>query len=195
MTIELNQAFMFNKVTIKKKFLKVIGGEFRIYDENERLILFAEQEGLKIRGVFHVYPDENKTVEILGITTSQIIDFAASYTITDAMTKESIGAVKREGIRSIVMDEWTLMNSQGMPVGKLKEENVFGAVLSRMIKLIPQKYLITAEGEREVAKITRHFDPFILKYDMTITDINPVIDRRIIFGALILLAAIEGREK
>ncbi len=196
MTTEIHQSFMVNKVTIKKKLLKIIGGEFRIYAEGDRLVLFAEQEGLKIKEVFHIYADENKSEELLEITTPHIIDFAASYIITDKKTGAVVGAVKREGIRSIVMDEWTLMDGTGNIIGKLKEESVFGAIMSRLIKLIPQRYVIFGmQAQNKIVEIARHFDPFVLKFDMSIVDVNPGIDRRILFGTLILLTAIEGREK
>ena len=194
MANDLIPQFMFNKIIIKKKFLKVIGGEFRIYNEDEKLLFFAEQEGLKLKEIFHIYTDEAKTDEIMGITTPQVIDFAASYVVKDNKTGEIAGAVKREGMKSILMDEWTLLDNQGQPLAKLKEKSAFGAFLSRFIKWIPQHYLITDMQGKEIAAIDQHFDPFVLKYSLTLTDQNPILDRRLIIGALILLTAIEGRQ-
>ena len=48
---------------------------------------------------------------------------------------------------------------------------------------------------REVAEIKQHFNPFILKYSMTIPDTQDSIDRRLLISAGILLAALEGRQQ
>ena len=69
------------------------------------------------------------------------------------------------------------------------------ALLSRFIKLIPQSYIVqTMEDNRTFATIKQHFNPFVLKYTMSILDDNPPIDRRLLLSAGVLLAAIEGRQ-
>ena len=54
--------------------------------------------------------------------------------------------------------------------------------------------LISLEASAGRETIEQEFNPFILKYIMTIND-NPPIDRRLLISAGILLAGIEGRQR
>ena len=47
----------------------------------------------------------------------------------------------------------------------------------------------------EVAQIRQHFNPFVLKYSMTIVGPGPSIDRRLLISSGILLAGIEWRQR
>ncbi len=67
--------------------------------------------------------------------------------------------------------------------------------MSRFVNLIPQTYVVVAADGRTIAEIKRHFNPFVLKYSMTIADADPPIDRRLLIAAGILLAAIEKRQE
>ena len=48
---------------------------------------------------------------------------------------------------------------------------------------------------RKIAEVTQHFNPFVLKYSMTILPPEPPIDRRLLIAAGILLAGIERRQQ
>ncbi|HDZ76462.1 MAG TPA: hypothetical protein ENH41_00025 [Candidatus Omnitrophica bacterium] len=75
----------------------------------------------------------------------------------------------------------------------MTEANMLGAILSRFINLIPQNYCVLA-GDNEVAHIKQHFNPFILKYTLTLSQSEAIIDPRILIAAGILLAGIERRQ-
>jgi len=70
-----------------------------------------------------------------------------------------------------------------------------GAILSRLVNLVPQTYVVMSADGREVAQIRQHFNPVVLKYDMAIVDPEPSIDRRLLISAGILLAGIEQRQQ
>ena len=61
-------------------------------------------------------------------------------------------------------DEWVLFNNKDEEFAKLSEKSILSALVSRFIKLIPQKYLITSNEGDKIAQIKQHFNPFILKY-------------------------------
>jgi hypothetical protein len=133
--------------------------------------------------------------ELLTIKTPQILDISATYDVYDATTGEAVGAIKRKGLKSIVMDEWIFLSNGGQEIGKLAETSVVGALLTRFINLIPQDYVITMADGRKIAEVTQHFNPFVLKYSMTILPPEPPIDRRLLIAAGILLAGIERRQQ
>ncbi len=191
----LHPSFQHGYYLFRKKVFKIFGGAFHVYDENKQLLFYGKQKAFKLREDFRVYSDTNQTTELLVIKTPQILDISATYGVQDATTGEVVGAVKRKGLKSIFKDEWLFLNLNGQETGRLKESSTMGALLSRFIKMIPQRYVIVTPDGQEVATLHQRFNPFVLKYDVRIPEPNPPIDRRLIIGAGILLAGIEGRQE
>lgn len=191
---ELNKAFTLRQYLFRKKVLKIFGGAFHVYDDLGQCVFFSEQKAFKLKEDFRIYADETKTKELLNIKTPQILDIGATYTVMDSTTGEAVGALKRHGLKSILKDEWTLMDTGGQELGKLKESSTFGAIASRVIKLIPQNYAVSTTAGAQVATIKQHFNPFVLKYTMSIPE-SPAIDPRLLIAAGILMCSIEGRQK
>ena len=194
MSKQLHSAFQHNYYLFRKKVFKLFGGAFHAYDENGTLLFYSKQKAFKLKEDFRVYSDERQIEDLLTIKAPQVLDISATYKIHDATTNEPVGSIKRKGIKSIFKDEWIFLANDGTEIGKLTERGVLGALLSRFINLIPQNYLITSTDGREVAEIKQHFNPFILKYSMTILT-EDLIDRRLLISSGILLASIEGRQQ
>lgn len=194
-TQSLHPAFQQSKYLFRRKVFKIFGGAFHIYDERGNVLFYSQQKAFKIREDFRVYSDENQTQELLAIKTPQIFDISAVYNVQDATTGEAVGALRRKGIHSILKDEWIFLSPDGREIGTLTEESMLSALLSRFVNLVPQRYVISSMDGNKVAEIKQHFNPFVLKYTMTITEPNPSIDRRLIISSGILLAGIEGRQR
>jgi len=191
---ELHPAFTHNYYLFRKKVFKIFGGAFHAYDENGMVLLYSKQKAFKLKEDFRVYTDERQLEELLTIKTPQILDIGATYNVRDATTGQAVGAIRRKFLKSIVKDEWTFLSADGSEIGKMAESSVLGAIASRLIKLIPQTYVITSADGKTIAEIKQHFNPFVLKYSMSFLAIDASIDRRLIISAGILLAAIEGRQ-
>lgn len=179
----------------RRKVFRLFGGAFHVYDEQSNLLLFSEQKAFKLREDMRVYADETKAQELLVIRTPQILDFAATYHVRDGISGLAVGAIRRKGLRSLVRDEWVLLGPDGSEVGRLREASLGGALLSRFIELVPQKYEILSSADQVVARVRQHFDPFVLKYSLTISQPEPEIDRRLLVAMGVLLAAIERRQE
>lgn len=190
----LHPAFMHDYYLFRKKVFKIFGGAFHSYDENGGLIFYSKQKAFKLREDFRIYTDESQTQELLVIKTPQILDLGATYNVQDATTGQAVGALRRKALKSIIQDEWVILSSDGSEVGKLTESSVLGAIASRLINLIPQTYEITSADGKSIAKIQQRFNPFVLKYSLSIFGPDVPIDRRLLISAGILLAAIEGRQ-
>jgi len=192
-TKEINPAFRHRQYIFRRKVFKLFGGAFHVYDENGDVLFYSKQKAFKLREDFRVYSDESRTQELLTIKTPQLLDFGATYTVRDTSTCEDVGALRRKGLKSIIKDEWIIISKEGQEIGILKETSLITALLSRCINLIPQTYTILA-NDREVAEIKQHFNPFVLKYTMTIMDASS-IDPRLLVASGILLAGIERRQQ
>src|SRR5512139_499730 len=85
-------------------------GKFRVYDPTENLVLFSEQKMFRLREDIRVYSDESKAQEVLIIKARQIIDFSAAYDVIDALSGQKAGALRRKGWRSLLRDEWEILD-------------------------------------------------------------------------------------
>lgn len=194
-TRSLDPAFRHNHYLFRRKVFKLFGGAFHVYDENGNLLMHSKQKAFRLREDFRVYAAGRGMEELLTIKTSQILDIGATYSVQDGTTGETIGSIRRKGLSSIVRDEWIFLSSDGREVGRLTEKSMSGAILSRLVSLVPQTYVVMSADGREVAQIRQHFNPVVLKYDMTIVDPEPSIDRRLLISSGILLAGIEQRQQ
>ena len=194
-TKELHPSFQHNHYLFRRKVLKLFGGAFHIYDENGIVLFYSKQKAFKLKEDFRVYSDERQMEELLAIKTPQILDISATYTVQDATADEVVGSIRRKALKSLVKDEWVFLSNQGQEIGRLTESSVVMALLSRIINLIPQTYLIISAEGRTIAQIKQQFNPFVLKYTMTIIEPQPSIDKRLLIAAGILLAGIEGRQQ
>ncbi len=190
----LQPAFQHNYYLFRRKVFKLFGGAFHVYDKTGRVVFYSKQKAFKLKEDFRIYSDESQTKELLTIKTPHIIDFGATYYVQDTTTSENVGAIKRKGLKSILKDEWVFLSSSSQEIGKLAENSMIMALLSRYFNLIPQKYTITSASGRKVAEIVQHFNPFISKYSMSITDPEHSIDRRLLIAVGVLLAGIERRQ-
>ena len=192
---DLHPAFQHNTYLFRRKVLKLFGGAFHVYDERGNLIFYSKQKAFKLRDDFRIYSDEKMRQELLTIKTPQIFDFGATYNVQDSTTGAPVGSIKRKAIKSLFKDEWTFQSNEGQKIGTLTEKSIAGALLSRFIKLIPQSYIIFSYDGRVIAEIQQHFNPFVLKYSMKLLTHEPLIDRRLLISAGILLAGIERRQE
>lgn len=191
----LHPAFQEDLYLFRRKVFKLFGGAFHVYDEQGRVVLYSKQKAFRLKEDFRVYADERQLDELLVIRTPQILDLGATYHVEDATRGEQIGALRRKALKSILYDSWVYLGPDGEELGRLEETSFLGAIGSRLINLIPQKYRAVTGDERRVARLNQHFNPFVLKYTMRIEDPDPSIDRRLLIASGILLAAIERRQQ
>ena len=171
-------------------------GKFRFYDPSGKLVMFSEQKMFKLREDIRVYADENKTQEVLSIKARQIVDFSAAYDVVDTAANEKVGALRRKGLRSILRDEWEVLDANDNVKGLLFEDSMGLALLRRLVlgSWLPQNYDITF-GETRVADLKQNFNLFRYELNLDFTmDAGHLLDRRLGIAAGILLAAVEGRQ-
>jgi uncharacterized protein YxjI len=191
--------FQHDHFVFREKVFRFFGGKFDIYDSDRNLVLHSEQKSFKLREDMHLYSDKSRTIELLSIKTGQILDTGSTYEVTDSRSAQTIGFLRRKGLKSLmVRDEWLLSDSNKQEVALIQEDSKMLGVMRRLIRnlayLVPQSYTVSAGGE-PVAFFRQHFNPFVLKYDLDLSpDREKRLDRRLVITAGILLCAIEGRQ-
>ena len=188
-------AFQQNQYLLRRQVF-ALTGKFRVYDPAGNLVLFSEQKMFRLREDIRVYSDESKTQEVLIIKARQIIDFSAAYDVVDSLTLEKVGVLRRKGWRSILRDEWEVLDANDQLRGLLFEDSVGLAMLRRFLlgALLPQNYDITL-GEVRVGDLRQRFNLFRYELDLDFSmDPSRTLDRRLGIAAGILLATVEGKQ-
>jgi hypothetical protein len=191
----MNPAFQLNQYVLKRQVF-ALTGKFRFFDPSGKLLLFSEQKMFKLREDIRVYADERKSQEVLMIKARQIIDFSAAYDVIDSASGQKVGALRRKGLKSILRDEWEVLDANDHVIGLLFEDSLGLAMLRRLLlgSLLPQNYDLTL-GETRVADLKQRFNIFAYQLDIDFSmDAAHLLDRRIGIAAGILLAAIEGKQ-
>jgi len=191
----MNSIFQHPNYLLKRQAI-ALTGKFRFYDPMGNLVLFSEQKMFKLREDIRVYADENKTQEVLSIKARQILDFSASYDVVDSALNQKVGVLRRKGLRSLLRDEWEVLDASDNVKGLLFEDSMGLALLRRFLlgSWLPQNYDITF-GQTRVADLRQNFNLFRYELNLDFSmDTAQQLDRRLGIAAGILLAAIEGRQ-
>lgn len=187
--------FALDQYLARRKVLTVFTPKFHVYDAMGNLVAYVEQKAFKLKEDITVFGDEQKLHPLLTIKARQVLDIAATYDVTDARTGEKVGSLRRKGLKSILRDEWLVLNPVEQEIGRIQEDSAFMATLRRFLtNLIPQSYHVTLQSQA-VGVIKQHFNPFVLKHTVDLTaDPGRLLDRRLALAAVVLLLAIEGRQ-
>jgi uncharacterized protein YxjI len=179
----------------RRAFFNFLGVRFRIYTGN-KLAFFVKQKAFKLKEEITVYADEAQTQPRLQIQARSIIDFSATYDVTDVQTGENVGALQRQGMKSLLRDEWHILDSNGTQVAVVKEDSGMLALVRRFLfNLIPQTFVLSNENG-DLGKMKQRFNPFINVYDVDLRPTeNKEFNPRLGIAAAVLLLAIEGRQK
>ena len=184
-----------NTYLIRKKIFKLAGAAFHVYDEAENLLFYSKQKAFKLKEDIRLFEGEAMTEELLNIQARKVIDFSSAYDVIDPKTGEKVGALQRKGMKSILKDEWIIMDNTDREIGLIKEDSMFMALVRRFLtNLLPQTYTVEING-RQVGTFKQNFNPFVLKITADFTqDTEKAFDRRLAIAAGLLLTAIEGRQ-
>lgn len=180
--------------TIRRKVFTLFGAKFHVFDQSGGLIGFSRQKAFRLKEDIRFYTDESMSCELLAILARQVIDFGASYDVIDSSDGQKVGALRRKGFRSLVRDEWHVLDPADRPLGVIREDSVLAALLRRSIlRILPQNFHLADVSGNRLAELRTHFNPFVHRLTVSVND-QDAIDPLLVLAAGILLLAIEGRQ-
>ena len=191
----MHSAFGYSQYLLKRQVF-ALTGKVRLYSPDGSLQMYSEQKMFKLREDITIFSDESKSQPILNIKARQIIDFSAAYDVNDLTENRKVGALRRKGFRSMMRDEWEVLDINDQPIAILTEDSLGLALLRRLVlgTLLPQNYDMLIGAER-VADLKQRFNLFRYELDLDFTgDTAQRIDRRIGIAAGVLLAIVEGKQ-
>ncbi|MEK3766943.1 hypothetical protein NSQ91_09795 [Paenibacillus sp. FSL R7-0048] len=190
----MNAAYNHTEYIIRKKVFSIMGAKLHIFDSSEQLVLYSQMKAFKLKEDIALYTDESMQKELLRIKARNVVDFSATYDVHDTESGEHIGAFRRKGLKSILKDEWIILDRHDQEIGKIKEDSTAMALLRRFIAIIPQKYNIEMD-DTTIPAFKQNFNPFVTKIMADFSeDRKGKLDRRLGLAAGILLCAVEGKQ-
>ena len=180
--------------TIRRKVFSFLGAKFHIYNAAGDVIGFCKQKAFKLKEDIRIYTDDTAREERLTIKARQIIDFSAAYDVEDSATGQKVGGLKRAGFKSMLRDQWMVMDANDRTIGTILEDSMLMSLLRRFAtNIIPQKFLLRSDDGQELATFRGHFNPFVQRMTVTVlpgSSVNPIL----VLASGVLLMAVEGRQ-
>jgi hypothetical protein len=194
--MNMHSAFAYDHYLLRRQVL-ALTGKFRLYNPSGQLVLYSQQKMFRLKEDIRAYADESLSQELLYIQARQIIDFSAAYDVVDSLNQEKVGVLRRKGWRSLLRDEWEVLDAHEQPLGVMQEDNMTRAMLRRFLlgRWLPQDYDVLFAGQR-VADLRQRFNLFRYELDLDFRmDPGRSLDHRLGIAAAILLGTIEGRQE
>jgi hypothetical protein len=195
----------------RRKFWKLFGAEISIADPNTQSeVGYIKMAAWKLREDVRIYTARDMQREILQIHARQIIDFGATYDVTDSSTGQPSFSLRRKGLKStFVRDHWDLLDTNGNAIGSIQETSGTLALIRRWIELIPyvellgiifafivQTYeirIVQADGSEAIAgTITHRKNPFIVKMSLDMTNAQVTVSPLIPLASVAMLSVVDA---
>jgi len=198
--MQLHPSFRYHRFLIRRKFWTVFGAKLHVFNEAGVLVLFSKMKAFKLKEDISIFADEAMTQPLVRIRARHVIDIAATYDVFDVSTGQEyhLGSLRRKGLKSIVKDEWHILDTNDKQVGLIQEESTSLALIRRFIELtkffLPQQYDFSIQGY-PCGFMKQTFNPFIMKMTADFSqDTQGYFDRRFAASAAVLLCVIEGKQ-
>lgn len=190
------------KLTFK---VLAVAPQITVTDASGQTLFYVKQKLFKLKEAITVFSDSSQTKELYKINADRVIDFSAKYHLKDVNGHE-IGAIKREGVRSIFKARYDIFDGNGTHVLDINEESAFVRVMDALFGEIPivgmlsgyvfnPTYVVADMQGQIVMKIKK--EPAFLETGFSITQERPMSDEetlRAVLGAfmMVLLERVRG---
>ena len=113
-----------------------IGTRIRVTDATGRQVAYVRKKKFKLKEEVRVYEDENQSRLLFRMKADRMIDFSARYAVSGP-DGHPIGAVGRQGMKSLWKSAYVLTDGYGEQTGSIREENAWVKVFDGMMESVP----------------------------------------------------------
>ena len=169
---------------------------FYVQDHLGNALAFLRKKVFTWKDDIRVFTDETQSLELLRIKARKIIDWGAAFDVSDSINNQKVGALKRRGWKSVLRKEWVVMDALDQEIGRIREDSAMLAFVRRFITaLLPQTYTFELAGQ-QVGTAAQNWNLFAPRMYVDFTaDPGRALDRRLAVAAVVLLMAVEGRQR
>src|SRR5688500_5775124 len=119
------QVYAQSQYMVRRKMFKFLGGAFHVYDlQQQQVYAYSKMKAFKLKEDIRLYSGEDMAAELLTIKARQIMDLGATYDVVDPRGGGSgkVGALRRKGLKSLVRDEWLILDTNDREIGMIQED-------------------------------------------------------------------------
>ena len=113
-----------------------IGTRIKIKDATGRQVAYVRKKKFKLKENVGVYSDEAESRLLFRMKADRMLDFSARYAIS-VPDGHPIGAVGRQGMKSLWSSAYVLDDAYGTEAGSIREENAWTKVLDSVMESLP----------------------------------------------------------
>ena len=113
-----------------------IGTRIRVTDATGRQVAYARKKKFKLKEDVSVYEDEAQSRLLFRMKADRVLDFNARYAVSGP-DGHPIGAVGRQGMKSLWRSAYVLIDANGVESGSIREENAWVKVLDGLMESVP----------------------------------------------------------
>jgi hypothetical protein len=175
---------------IKRPFWSLFERTFRILAPDGGLIMLVRHPIWKMREEFTVWADEARTRALLKVKARQMVAINYSFDVTDATTGQVLGAVQKQGFRSLVRDKFLIFDATGMEIGYMEEQGA--SLLRRFVPLLTSKHGVFVDGV-QVATMRQIFRFFTKEFEVELAPSK--LDSRFVLACALLAVMAEARRE
>ena len=109
------------QLVARKNFFNFIHQWFTIMDPQGNVLLYTKMRAFKLKEDIRVLGPDKQT-ELISLRARQVLDFGATYDVTDSVTSEKVGSLRRRAMKSLIKDEWQILDTNDQEVGVITED-------------------------------------------------------------------------
>lgn len=147
-------------LTLSFKIL-ALAPQISVTDAYGNLVFYVRQKLFKLKESVTVFADAQQTKPLYAINADRIIDWSARYNFTDQQGI-SVGAVKRQGMRSLWRAHYDILNGD-MAVMSVQEENPWVKVMDSLVGEVPILGFFTGYLFHPAFLVTRHDGAVVMR--------------------------------
>ena len=118
------------------RFKKIaLARQFSVEDASGRLLMYVKQKAFMLKEAITIYADREQTRPLYRVQADRIIDFSATYNITNA-DGTHVGAVRQRGMKSFWRARYDMMRGNEV-VFSVREENPWAKVGDGLLSEVP----------------------------------------------------------
>lgn len=187
-------------LTLSFKIL-ALASQINVQDAAGTTVAYVKQKLLKLREEIEVFVDKEQSRLLYSVKADRVIDFSARYNFKSA-SGGVLGAIKRQGMRSLWRAHYEVFDATDKPVMAIKEENVWVRVWDSLFGELPvigmlsgylfhPAYLVTNSQGQLVARLVKQPAFFEGKFQLTAGPALTEADEPLVLLSLLTMTLLE----
>ncbi len=184
-------------LTLRFRILAV-ARQLSVLGADQRLLMYAKQKAFKLKEAITIFADEQQTTPLYRVAADRVIDFAATYSISDA-EGQPLGSIRQKGMQSLWRSHYEILRGDEV-LFVAREENPWSKVANSFLEGIPligalsgyvfhPRYRISGNGSTTLVRVEKQpaFLESVFRVERLPASIPPADERLLLIGAVVMV--------